>query len=63
MIAASKNFTEIYADDGLISMARWSLNSMREQDNIIDEKIMAMIADNQKLEYRIDKKESDHVEL
>ncbi|CAL7964278.1 hypothetical protein GAMM_60300 [Gammaproteobacteria bacterium] len=63
MIASSKNSTEIYADDGLIDMATWSLNSMRKQDNIIDEKVRAIIADNPKLEYRISKKESEHIEL
>ena len=56
MIASSKKLTEIYADDGLIDTATWFLNSMREQDNIVDEKIRAIIADNPKLEYRIAKK-------
>jgi len=63
MIISSKKLTEIYADDGLISMATWSLNSMRKKDKIVDEKVRAIIADNPKLEYRIDKKESEHDEL
>ncbi len=63
MIASSKNFTEIYADDGLINMASWSLNSMLKQDKTVDEKIRAMIADNPKLEYHLDRKKSKRVEL
>ena len=63
MIISSKNSTEIYADDGLINMATWSMNSMREQDKVVDEKVRSIIADNPKLEYRMDKEESEHDEL
>jgi hypothetical protein len=56
-IAASKNFTEIYADDGLVDMAIWSLNSMRKKDKIVDEKVISLINENPKLEYRTNKEE------
>lgn len=57
MIISSKRSTKIDADDGLIKLATWSLNSMRKQDATVDEKVGTIIATNPELEYQADEKE------
>ncbi|MBU0744035.1 MAG: hypothetical protein KKE11_01500 [Gammaproteobacteria bacterium] len=51
-----RDLSGLYADDGLVSMAIWSIKSYREKDPVINERIANLIAKNPDFDYSINQK-------